>query len=372
MGHPPCGSIDYWRNLGGDTLEEASTSGTMLREYVFFNGQRIARRDVSTNNVFYFLSDHLGTTDLVTNSAGAMPPQMESDYYPYGGEIPITTGIQDQNYKFTGKERDSESGLDNFGARYNASSLGRFMSTDPIIITPVRLADPQRLNLYAYTRNNPLKFIDSDGRDFDLVNDTEEGRKKALATITKNMTDKEAANLGIRQNKQGKYEVYVKDSKAISGKDASAAYKGVTGLIGDHSVVANFGLIGGGLTATFPDLGKVSSWSAYDSVFEPAPGSKEVSVLATQGDLPGGVQVWCCNGHGVYQGRAPDFTNAYHELVGETMKYRAGHGDLLGNPALDSETVIRIENEVRDFHLMPARTGTDHGAPVIPVYGNAQ
>ena len=125
-----CGSIVYWRKLGGDTLEEASTSGTMLREYVFFNGQRIARRDVSTNNVFYFFDDHLGSTSLVTNSAGAMPPQMESDYYPYGGEIAITTGIQDQNYKFTGKERDSATGLDYFGARYYASTVGRFMIPD--------------------------------------------------------------------------------------------------------------------------------------------------------------------------------------------------------------------------------------------------
>jgi RHS repeat-associated protein len=49
----------------------------------------------------------------------------------------------------TGKERDSESGLDNFGARYNSSSMGRFMSPDPIVVTKRRLTDPQRLNLYA-------------------------------------------------------------------------------------------------------------------------------------------------------------------------------------------------------------------------------
>ncbi len=66
-------------------------------------------------------------------------------------------------YKFTGKERDSESGLDYFGARYYGSSMGRFQSPDPVIITPERLANPQELNLYAYVANNPLRFIDPTG-----------------------------------------------------------------------------------------------------------------------------------------------------------------------------------------------------------------
>ena len=69
-------------------------------------------------------------------------------------------------YKFTGKERDSESGLDNFGARYNASTLGRFMSPDPKQIG-AHLFDPQTLNRYAYTRNNPLAYIDPDGKDLE-------------------------------------------------------------------------------------------------------------------------------------------------------------------------------------------------------------
>jgi hypothetical protein len=183
------------------------------------------------------------------------------------------------------------------------------------------------------------------------------------------MTEKEAANIGARQNKNGKWEVYVKDGKAISSKNASVGYKNITGLISDHSIVANVGLIGGssGLTATFPDLGKVSSWSGGSMVMQPPPGSKDVSVVVTQGDHPGGVQVFCCNGHGVYQGVAPDFVNMYHELVGETLKYRVGYESLQNDPARDSRTVIKIENEIRDFHHMNPRTGADHGQPVITV-----
>ena len=70
---------------------------------------------------------------------------------------------------FTGKERDSESGLDYFGARYYGSALGRFTSPDPKIITKQRVMDPQQWNRYSYTRNNPLQFIDPDGKELKLA-----------------------------------------------------------------------------------------------------------------------------------------------------------------------------------------------------------
>jgi len=66
-------------------------------------------------------------------------------------------------HKFTGKERDSESGLDNFGARYNSSSMGRFTRPDPIMFSKQKLLDPQQWNMYSYARNNPLRFLDPTG-----------------------------------------------------------------------------------------------------------------------------------------------------------------------------------------------------------------
>jgi RHS repeat-associated protein len=69
--------------------------------------------------------------------------------------------------RFTGKERDTESGLDNFGARYYASSMGRFMSPDssedPVAVPFADLSNPQSLNLYSYVYNNPMSNIDPDG-----------------------------------------------------------------------------------------------------------------------------------------------------------------------------------------------------------------
>lgn len=65
--------------------------------------------------------------------------------------------------QFTGKERDAESGLDNFGARYNSSSMGRFMSPD-YSMNSVILELPQSWNKYSYELNRPTYGTDPDGR----------------------------------------------------------------------------------------------------------------------------------------------------------------------------------------------------------------
>ena len=68
---------------------------------------------------------------------------------------------------FTGKERDSETGLDYFGARYYGSNMGRFMSPDwsavPEALPYSNVANPQSLNQYSYVENNPIRNIDPDG-----------------------------------------------------------------------------------------------------------------------------------------------------------------------------------------------------------------
>jgi RHS repeat-associated protein len=65
---------------------------------------------------------------------------------------------------FTGQERDTETNLDNFGARYHASSVGHLMSPDPDSISGFAYQDdPQSWNGYAYARNNPLFYTDPSG-----------------------------------------------------------------------------------------------------------------------------------------------------------------------------------------------------------------
>jgi RHS repeat-associated protein len=153
----------YWYGMGSDPLDETDAAGntnnTSFNEYIFFNGKRTARRD-STNAVNYYFADHLGTSREIVQ-AGQTSPCYDADFYPFGGERAITNTCP-QNYKFTGKERDAESGLDNFGARYDSSSLGRFMSVDPSRQS-ANPANPQSWNRYAYALNNPLAYIDRNG-----------------------------------------------------------------------------------------------------------------------------------------------------------------------------------------------------------------
>ncbi|HET9309111.1 MAG TPA: RHS repeat-associated core domain-containing protein, partial [Candidatus Sulfotelmatobacter sp.] len=114
--------------------------------------------------VHYYFHDHLSSTNVVTDGVGNI--QNESDYYPYGGEIVVSSGDSNR-YKFTGKEHDAESNLDMFGARYYASTMGRFMTPDwaarPTAVPYASFGNPQSLNLYAYTKNNPTTLTDPNG-----------------------------------------------------------------------------------------------------------------------------------------------------------------------------------------------------------------
>ena len=167
--YPTCsGGTLYWGGAGTDALAESGATGTMSAEYFFYLGKRMARRDLPSGTVHYYLGDHLGSARTVTDATGLLTEQ--SDYSPYGGEM-WTSGSDSNHYKFTGKERDTESGLDYFGARHYASSLGRFLSVDPVIVTPERKVDPQQFNRYGYVRNNPLRLVDLTGEILQLSGD---------------------------------------------------------------------------------------------------------------------------------------------------------------------------------------------------------
>jgi RHS repeat-associated protein len=225
------GVVDDQYAYDGDGKRVKKTNGSVTTIFVYdIQGQMVAEytdyTSSQTTGTSYFTSDHLGTPRIITNNQGVVISR--HDYLPFGEEISAGTGgrsvqqgyvIDGVRQKFTGKERDDETGLDYFSARYYSSTQGRFTSADPVTLTSARLFDPQRINLYAYVRNNPLKFIDPDGEDIYLNNDTRNGRRKALLSITANMRASEAKNVGVRWNKDaGKYEVYLKDSSHSSKK----------------------------------------------------------------------------------------------------------------------------------------------------------
>ncbi|HWA93833.1 MAG TPA: RHS repeat-associated core domain-containing protein [Terracidiphilus sp.] len=166
------GGATYWYNAGGTLSDEQSVElapghpwAARLHCYFYFNGGVALQIGFSPCcwPSYYLIQDLLGST---RGSVGANSAVVDSDYYPFGEYVtqPSDTTLEQ---RFTGKERDAESGNDYFGARYYASSMGRFLSPDwsesPVPIPSASLSDPQSLNLYSYTRNNPLTRKDDDG-----------------------------------------------------------------------------------------------------------------------------------------------------------------------------------------------------------------
>ena len=166
----------YWYMSPG-IVGESDLTGTLKSEYIFFDGERVARKDFPGNAVSYYFTDHLKTTDVVTDAQGNI--KNESDFYPWGGEVQFLAN-DSNHYKFTQKERDDETGLDYFGARYYSSTQGRFTSPDEFSGGPEELytfaddasenptfyadiTEPQSLNKYQYAYNNPLKYTDPTG-----------------------------------------------------------------------------------------------------------------------------------------------------------------------------------------------------------------
>lgn len=164
---------------------------------------------------------------------------------------------------FTGKERDSETGLDYFGARYFSGATGRFASPDPLWVTAKRLVDPQRLNLYAYVRNNPLRYVDPDGLDLAIDAKTaEEARKKyGLFQLGLTKTDRAHTSFFVGDGKDGyqKGKFYVKVD--AGHKSTSENFQFAQTAANDRTALGLVSVVGKGDSITV----RVSSgWSATE------------------------------------------------------------------------------------------------------------
>jgi RHS repeat-associated protein len=122
----------------------------------------------------YYHVDGVGSVRAVSDPSGALLER--HDYLPFGEEwCPGSPGAvcgtvaAGQPRRFTGQQRDTETGLDAFGARYYAAHVARFSSVDPVFAWRSSLFDPERWNRYAYARNNPLRFADPDGREVMII-----------------------------------------------------------------------------------------------------------------------------------------------------------------------------------------------------------
>jgi RHS repeat-associated protein len=197
----------------------------------------------------------------MTTSLGAKC--YDADYTPYGKEIAVYVNTCPQNYKFTGKERDGESGLDYFGARFFSSNMGRFSTADPLLNSG-HPSDPQSWNRYTYTLNNPLKFIDPTGL-YNLKNNCNQNDKKCNKQFAKNA---EKLKKGLEKLQKQLAKVKNPLEKARLERALDAIGKENDG----NNVNVSFGATKGGGAAEIdphPDQAG-TSYASFDVTFDPA------------------------------------------------------------------------------------------------------
>jgi RHS repeat-associated protein len=180
----------------------------------------------------YYVDDQLGSSRVVTNSAGTVLDQ--SDFYPFGGERVIASSSGNV-YKFEGKERDAETINDNFGARYYSSRFGRWLSPDwsstPAPVPYANLTNPQTLNLYAMARDNPETFADLDGHVLPSPD--------LLAIMTGAATAGQNASQQAAQNQVQVQASVIEQGKIVQGEKQQdgTSVTGVRGIIQDTIAV---------------------------------------------------------------------------------------------------------------------------------------
>ena len=175
---------------------------------------------------YYYHSDHLGSAQFVTDWKGRQYEHIE--YTPYG-ELwieEVAAGLDKLPFRFTGKELDEETGLYYYGARYLGPKYSRWLSGDPALgeyipspgTEPSKLAgmggiyNTINLHIYHYAGNNPIKYIDPDGRTDRYMDDgifiahiDDDIDGVEIFTYKHDNNDKELQSLGYLTNPDGSY-----------------------------------------------------------------------------------------------------------------------------------------------------------------------
>jgi RHS repeat-associated protein len=162
--------------IGGELIAEympANAQTNPSKEYGYRGGEILVATETAPSfTIRWMLYDLLGSARIITDLSGSLATIERHDYLPYGEELAPTVGQRNQGWqgygvntqrkKFTGYERDDESGLDFAQARYYASVQGRFTSPDPLLSSGM-VEDPQSWNRYIYVGNRPTIATDPDG-----------------------------------------------------------------------------------------------------------------------------------------------------------------------------------------------------------------
>jgi RHS repeat-associated protein len=181
------GSVDFLYDLDGHEITEVSSGGVWNRGEIYAGSRHLATYDGGTT--YFNHSDWLGTERVRSNVSGVVYETCTSLVF---GDWLTCSGGDPSPMHFTGKEHDFESGLDYFGARFDASSFGRFMTPDPLMASG-HASNPQTWNRYSYALNNPVRLIDPDGME---VPEKCAKNPQCSITVTVNVIWDQTANNG--------------------------------------------------------------------------------------------------------------------------------------------------------------------------------
>jgi len=340
-----CAAVKRYWSMGGNVLAEGDGSGNLTTEYIYFGGKHVARIDLPANAVHYYLSDHLGSTSIVASAAGAV--EEESDYYPFGTEVVVTGGVNE--LKFTGKRRDTESQLDYFGARHYSSLFGRFLQVDPLGILKQKLVDPQQWNMLSYVRENPLRFVDPDGKAIRLSDDQKE-RAKQLAAMQKSVGKEGGKYLYDNTGKDGHHYVGIlkggPDGKGPDFAKVNGVATKLSGIIQDTKVATLQFVQPGFVTPGGSVIDEIGSGSPAATHHEP---NGNATIYITSGSL------------GTFPGELSSDGLSRDATLEDVLSHEFGHVDSKWyHGDVDSKgDSVRTENGTRNLNEEPLRRGND-------------
>ena len=159
-GVPVTGTF-YVYAFDGRLLAEYDVLGLLVREYIYFGGQLVAEYRNQESRLLYYASDQINSTRIVTDNNGTVV--YSAAHEPYGGIQKTWVSSYDPSLKFSGQQRDAESDLDYFGARYYDKTLYRFLSVDPFVGEARNSTEPQSWNCYSYCQNDPIGRVEIQG-----------------------------------------------------------------------------------------------------------------------------------------------------------------------------------------------------------------
>src|SRR5262249_6760843 len=132
-------------------------TGATFKKFIYLDGKRVGEWR-SDNTHHYYLNDHLGGLNLVTDASAAVEQRVE--YKPYGETSRVETPGFPMSFTYAGVRNEQVTGLYDYGARFYDTALGRFLAVDPILSNPLNLMD---LNPYGYAQGNPIGNVDVGG-----------------------------------------------------------------------------------------------------------------------------------------------------------------------------------------------------------------